>query len=219
MKSRRGGLLLLVLLALVINLPVGHGIWTNRQLDRDGVDVSATVVDHGTMPPKDDPKYFVDFRFPESIDPEGREWSVGVGRAAYDEAVATRRIEVRVLPDSPAKFRVEGERTSGLVLGLTLFADAVLLAMMVLTWRYAGSFGRRRPDLRMVATDDVQRCRPGADLAQVGDLWVAKGEVVERSDDTVVLDLGDRRVVVELAGFANPVGYQQPAQAVGRMIG
>ena len=219
MRSRGGGILLLVLLALVINLPVAHGAWTNRQLDRDGVDVSATVVDHGTLPPKDDPKHFVDFRFPESIDPEGRAWSVGVSRAAYDDAVATGRIEVRVLPDSPATFRVEGEKTSGLVLGLTLFADVVLLAMVVLTWRFAGLLGRRRPDLRMVATDDVQRCRPGSDLAQVGDLWVAKGEVVERSDDTVVLDLGDRRVVVELAGFANPVGYQQPAQAVGRMIG
>ena len=43
--------------------------------------------------------------------------------------------------------------------------------------------------------------------------------MVEKSDDSVVLDLGDRRVVVELDGFANPVGYQQPAQVVGRMIG
>jgi len=218
-KSRVGGILLLVLLALVVNLPVGHGIWTNRQLDHDGVDVSAVVVDHGTMPPTDDPKYFVDFRFPESIDPEERVWSAGVSRTAYDDALATERIEVRVLPDSPSTFRVEGEKTSGLVLGLTLFADLILLAMMVLTWRFAGPRGRRRPDLLMVATDDVQRCRPGSDLVQVGDLWVAKGEVVERSGDTVVLDLGDRRVVVQLGGFANPVGYQQPAQAVGRMIG
>jgi hypothetical protein len=89
----------------------------------------------------------------------------------------------------------------------------------VLTWRFGMSLGRGRPDLRMVATDDVQRCRPGTELEQVGDLWVVKGDVVERTDDTVVLDLGDRRVVVELGGYANPVGYQQPAQAVGRMIG
>jgi hypothetical protein len=105
------------------------------------------------------------------------------------------------------------------VLGLTIVADLILLAMILLTWRFGGSLSQRRTDLRMVATDDVQRCRPGADLEQIGDLWVAKGEVVERSDETVVLDLGDRRVVVELAGHANPVGYQQPAQAVGRMIG
>jgi hypothetical protein len=217
-RSRRGGILLLVLLALVINLPVGHGAWIDRQLDRNGVDVTATLVDHGTLPPDDDPKYFLDFRYPEEIDPDGRPWSVGVSKAAYDEAVASEQVEVRMLPDEPARFRVEGQETSGLVLGLTLFADAVLLGMALLTWRFGG-LGRRRPDLRMVATDDVQRCKPGSELEQVGDLWVAKGEVVERSDDTVVLDLGDRRVVVELAGYANPVGYEQPAQAVGRMIG
>jgi hypothetical protein len=218
-RSRGGGILLLVLLALVINLPIAHGAWTDSRLDRDGVDVTAIVVDHGTLPPEDDPKYFLDFRYPEDIDPDGGEWSVGVSHAAYDEAVASERVEVRVLPDSPATFRVEGQETSGLILGLTLFADAILAALILLTWRFGGSLGRRRPDLRMVATDDVQRCRPGSELEQVGDLWVAKGEVVERSDDAVVLDLGDRRVVVELAGYANPVGYQQPAQAVGRMIG
>ena len=217
MRSRRGGILLLLLLALVVNLPLAHGAWTDARLDRDGVDVTATVVDHGTLPPEDDPRYFLDFRFPADIDPDGRQWSVGVSRAEYDEAVATERVEVRVLPDSPATFRVEGQKTSGLVVGLTAFADLILLAMILLTWRFGSSLGRRRPDLRMVATDDVQRCRPGSELEQVGDLWVAKGEVVERSDETVVLDLGDRRVVVELAGYANPVGYQQPAQAVGRM--
>ena len=143
---------------------------------------------------------------------------MGVSRATYDEAVASEQLEVRVLPDSPSRFRVEGQDTSNLVLGLTVGADLVLLGIALLTWRFGGTLGRR-PDLRMVATDDVQRCKPGAGLEQVGDLWVAKGEVVEKTDDTVVLDLGDRRVVVELAGFANSVGYQQPAQVVGRMIG
>ncbi|MDQ4052840.1 MAG: hypothetical protein M3237_09080 [Actinomycetota bacterium] len=212
-------MLLLLLLAGVVNLPIAHGAWTDARLDRDGVDVTATVVDHGTLPPEDDPRYFVDFRYPADIDPDGRQWSVGVSETAYDEVVRTEHVEVRVLPDSPETFRVEGQQTSGLVLGLTIFADVILLAMILLTWRFGGSLGRRRPDLRMVATDDVQRCRPGSELEQVGDLWVAKGEVVERSDETVVLDLGNRRVVVELAGYANPVGYQQPARAVGRMIG
>jgi len=219
MKSRRGGILLVLFLALVINLPIVHGAWSDWRLDRDGIDVTATLVDHGTVSQGDDPKYFLDFRYSDDVDPEGRQWSVGVSRAAYDDAVAREQVEVRVLPDAPATFRVEGQQTSGLVLGLTVFADLILLGLLVLTWRFAGSLGRQRPDLRMVATDDVQRCKPGADLAQVGDLWVAKGEVVEKTDDTVVLDLGDRRVLVELAGYANPVGYQQPAQAVGRMIG
>ncbi len=216
MSSRVRTLLVLLLLATVINLPLAHGAWTDARLDSGGVDVVATVVDHGTLPPADDPKYFVDFRFPEEIDPDGRQWSVGVSRATYDAAVASETLEVRVLPDSPSRFRVEGQDTSNLVVGLTVFADVVLLGMGVLSWRFGA---RRRPELRMVATDDVQRCKPGAGLDRVGDLWVAKGELVEKSNDTVVLDLGDRRVVVDLAGYANPVGYQQPAQAVGRMIG
>jgi hypothetical protein len=218
-RSRRGGILLLVLLALVINLPVLHGAWTSYRLDRDGVDVTAIVVDHGTLAPDDDPKYFIDFRNPEEIDPEQRTWTVQVTESTYDDAVASDRVDVRVVPDSSAIFRVEGHVTSGLVLGLTLFGDAILLGIALLTWRFGGSLGRRRPDLRMVATDDLQRCKPGSQIERVGDLWMAKGEVVERSDEKVVLDLGNRRVVVELDGFANLVGYQQPAQAVGRMIG
>jgi hypothetical protein len=218
MSARLRSLLVLALLAVVINLPIAHGAWVDSQLDRDGIDVTATVVDHGTLPPKDDPKYFLDFRYPEEIDPDGGEWSVGVSRATYDEAVASEQLEVRVLPDSPARFRVEGQQTSSLVLVLTIFADVILVGFALLTWRFGGSIGRR-PALRMVATGDVQRCKPGGHLEQVGDLWVAQGEVVEKTDDSLVLNLGDRRVVVELDGFANPVGYQQPAQVVGRMIG
>jgi hypothetical protein len=33
-----------------------------------------------------------------------------------------------------------------------------------------------------------------------------------------VLDLGDRQVRVDLAGHANPVGYQQPARVIGRIV-
>jgi hypothetical protein len=38
------------------------------------------------------------------------------------------------------------------------------------------------------------------------------GEVLERDDHEVVLDLGDRLVRVVLDGHANPIGHQQPAQ-------
>lgn len=218
MSARLRTLLLLILLAAVINLPLGHSAWSDAQLDRNGIDVTAVVVDHGTLPPKDDPRFFIDFRYPEDIDPAGDEWSVGVSPSTYDEAVASGTLEVRMLPDRPSRFRVEGQDTSNLILGLTIFADLILLGLAILTWRFGGTLGRR-PALRMVAIDDLQRCKPGGELEQVGDLWVAKGEVVEKSEDTVVLDLGGRRVVVELNGFANPVGYQQPAQVVGRMIG
>lgn len=218
MRSRRGGILLLIVLALVINLPVLHGAWTAWQLDRDGVDVTAEVSDDEIVGPEGERAYLVSFTYPADLDPEQRTWTVQVTEAAYDDAIATREISVEVLSDEPATFRVAGQVTSGMVLVITLMGDAILVAIALLVWRFGGSL-RRRPDLRMVATRDVQRCQPGADLEQVGDLWVASGEVVQKTDHTVVLDLGDRRVVVELDGFASSVGYQQPAQAVGRMVG
>jgi hypothetical protein len=37
-------------------------------------------------------------------------------------------------------------------------------------------------------------------------------------DREVVLDTGEREVVVVLDGHQNPVGYQQPAQVRGRVL-
>lgn len=217
--QRKRRVLLVVLMVAFINLPLLHSTWTRAKVERSGTVVTATVADHRVTDHDGEDRYWLAFTFPEDVDPDQEVWPVEVEEDVYDDAVATERVEVRVLPDSPATFRVEGQQTSGLVLGLTIFADVVIVGMILLTWRFGGSLGRRRPDLRMVATDDVRLCKPGSELERVGDLWLAKGEVLERTDDTVVLDLGDRRVVVELAGYANPVGYQQPAQAVGRMIG
>jgi hypothetical protein len=217
MRTRRGTIMLLVLLALLINLPLGHGAWTTWRLDRAGTVVTATVDDTRILRP-DDPRYFVDFAYPRDVDPEQRTWTAQVTEAAYDDAVASEEIDVEVLPDAPATFRAEGQVTSGLVLAFTLIGDAILAGIAVLAWRLGGSLGGR-PDIRMVATDDVKRCKPGTTLERVADLWVASGEVVEKTDDSVVLDLGDRRVVIELDGYTNPVGYQQPAQAVGRIVG
>jgi len=44
------------------------------------------------------------------------------------------------------------------------------------------------------------------------------GEVLDRDDQEVVLDLGDRLVRVVLDGHLNHVGHQQPAQARVRVI-
>ena len=213
--TRRTHLLLLVLLAVVINLPVAHGSWTDRQVRRDGVDVTATVVRHEVLRPGDDPAYAVLFALPPEVDAQEREFRVVVDRATYDAAVATDLIEVRVLPDRPNAFLVPGQATSRVVLWFTLLADLVLLTLAALVWRFGGSTGAR-PRLRLVAVADVQLGRPGGSLEREGELWVACGEVVERSADHVVLDVGGDRVEVDLAGHANPIGYQQPARVTGR---
>lgn len=100
---------------------------------------------------------------------------------------------------------------------VTLFADAALALMLYLLWRFRG---RLRPQLQLVATQDLERCAPGSVLDRIeGDRYVVCGEVLEIGDDELVLDLGDRRVQVLLDGHANPVGHQQPARATGRMVG
>jgi hypothetical protein len=52
-----------------------------------------------------------------------------------------------------------------------------------------------------------------------GDLYEAVGTVVSSEDGEVVLDLGERSVVVLLAGHANPVPVGSPARVVGPLIG
>ncbi len=103
---------------------------------------------------------------------------------------------------------------SNVALGATLVADAVLLVILLLAWHAGG----RRP-LQAIALEGVQRCPPGVLMEQLhGDEYLLRGDVLERDRDRVVLDLGDRTVVVLLDGNANPVGYQQSAQVRARLL-
>ena len=93
----------------------------------------------------------------------------------------------------------------------------VILLLGLLLWRY----GRRsRPEpLRLAAIGDLERCPPGGVIEQVeGSLYLVRGDVVEMDEHEVVLDAGQREVVVVLDGHTNPVGYQQPAQVRGRAL-
>jgi len=156
----------------------------------------------------------VQFVFDREIDPDQASWSAQVDEATYDAAVATEQIDVRVLPDNASAYEANGQVSSGLGLVITLFADLVLVGMVALLWRYRGPHS---PDLHLVATEDVARARPGSSLERLDEeSYAVVGEVVAIDDDGLVLDLGDRRVRVDLDGHANPVGYQQPARVIGR---
>ena len=210
-------LVLIVLLAAMINLPMVHASWTDWRVSQVGVEVTADVTDVDELPPVADPGYFVAFRFPAEIDPDQDEWIAEVDRATYDAADAAGTIEVRVLPDRPSAYTVEGEVTHRAGLVVTLIADLALVLVVLLLLR---SRGRVRPALYAVAVADVERCSPGSVLDRVdGSLYLIAGEVSGISDDALVLDLGDREVHVDLDGHANPVGYQQPAQVQARIVG
>ena len=216
MRTRRANLLLLVVLAVVVNLPLVHGSWTDRQVRRDGVEVTVAVLDEQVVRPGDDPTYLVVITLPAELDPARVRYRVVVDRTTYDAAVAQGTLEVRVLPDRPSAFLVEGQQVSRLAWWITLLADLIILAIGLMLWRFGGRRGP--PRLRLVAVADVELTRPGGLLERDGELWVVSGEVVERGADRLVLDAGGERVEVDLAGHANPVGYQQPARVRGRAV-
>jgi hypothetical protein len=205
----KGKVLLVALVVVMINLPFVHSSWQDRRVERDGVDVTATVTDH------DADGDLVAFEVEESADQPAFGGTARLEEATYDAAVETGQLTVRVLPGSTTVWRAEGEAEGSVGLVITLVADLFLLVLVLLLVRFGG---RLRQDMVLVATEDLERCPPGSVLDQVDRLrFVVCGEVDEIDDDAVVLDLGDRRVRVVLDGHHNPAGYQQPVRATGTL--
>lgn len=205
--NRRGVLVVLALLA-VVNLPFLHGFWVGRDVERNGVDVTATVLssrgsgDGG----------LVEFRFDERVDPDQRVWTAALDEDGFRLAESNETVQVRVVPDAPERYRVAGEQGAGVLVALTVFADVVLLLALALVLR------RRPGPLRLVALEDVQRARPGGRLEQLDPTtYLVTGEVSAIEAGLVVIDVGDQEVHVDLAGFANPVWFQQPARVRARL--
>lgn len=217
MSRRTNRILLVAVLVAFINLPVFHSTWTRWQVDRNGTDTVAEVVDTRILGEDADPSYWLVYRFPASIDPDRTPWSAQVDQETFEEASAQDSVEVRVLESRPAAHAVEGQILNRLGLVITLVADAILLAILLLAWRHRG---RRRPvPMRIAAIGDVERCPPGGVLEQIeGDLYLVRGEVTGIDGDEIVLDAGERDVLVILDGHHNGVGYQQPAEVRGRIV-
>ena len=214
LSNRRSALVLVLLAAVVINLPIVHSTWYAWRLDRAGVETQATVVDTQRVPPDEDGRYVVEFRFDRTLDPEQRVWFAQVDEDTYDAARADETIGARMLPARPGTYEVDGQQRSSLPWIITLLGDVMLLGIALLYWRTRPTPGL---ELRLVATADVERCKPKASLERLEDgSYVVCGEVSGIEDDAIVLDVGEQSVRVELAGYANPVGYQQPARVTGR---
>lgn len=208
--SRSSWVLIAVVIALV-NLPLVHSTWTRSSVERSGVEVLADVTEARNLGSAETPSWWLSYRLPKAIDPEQAIWSAEVDAAAYEKAEEVGTVPVRVIEGTPATAIVEGEVRSSAGLIGTLAADAVLLVMMFLLWHFRGR-GRREVET-VEALEDVTLARPGASWEDLGDGTVrVTGEVLERDEHEVVLDVGDKLVRVVLDGHANHVGYQQPAQ-------
>jgi hypothetical protein len=221
LSSRRSvWFLTLGIIALIVNLPLVHGMWTNYRLDKIGVTTTAEVLEdglHAVPPDADDQAYFIDYQLPEEADPEQRTFFSEVDEETFRAAEASGQVEVVYLSDHPAANRVEGQVTNRLGLYLALFADFALVMGLLLALKFS-----RRPEegLVLLATADVVRCKPGGLVEPEGrDEYVVRGDVIEISEGEIVLHAGaGQEVRVVLGGYSNPVGYQQPAEVHGRVL-
>jgi hypothetical protein len=217
MSRRTNRILLVVVLVAFINLPVLHSTWTRWQVERDGTQTVARVLDSRVLGDEDEPTYWLSFRFPEDIDPDQVLWTAQVDQQTFEEASAERSLEVRVLEDRPSAYIVEGQVRNRLGLVITVVADVILLLILLMVWRNRGR--ARAVPIRIAAIGDVQRCPPGGMVEQIeGDLYRVRGEVTGIDGDEIVLDAGERDVLVVLDGHHNPVGYQQPGEVRGRLV-
>ena len=192
---------MLGLVVLMINLPLVHSTWTRWQVERNGSDVTATLVDHDVLGAADDPAYWISYTLPSDIDPDQLEWAREVDKAAYDAAVASGRVTVRVLDDNPVTSRAEGQVVGRAGLVATLVADLLLLGFLWVLWRY-GRYGRRPEVLRLEALGDVVADADAPGVEEQDGIVHVTGALTEATDHDVVLDAAGRRVVVVLDGRA-----------------
>jgi hypothetical protein len=209
---------MLIVLLLLVNTPVIHAAWTAWRVSSSGTDVQATVQRTPILGTKEDPAYYVTFTYPDDIDPRQSAWPAQLEKSAWDKAKASGEVRVRVLKDQPAAYRIPGQVRSYVGWAITVFADLALLGMIWLSRRYSG---HRRPlPMRIAAIEPVARGPVEPLIEQVeGDLYLVRGEVLYVADDEIILDAGDREVIVILDGHPNPVGHEQPAQVRGRLVG
>jgi hypothetical protein len=211
-RTRR--LIFVLVMLAVLTFPMVASLITRASIERSGQDVVATVISAEV----DGGHHWLGYTLPADVDPEQHPWTVEVDSATYDAASKSKQITVRVLPGHPEEHRVDGQIDSHAGLWSVLVADAVVLGVGLL---WIGK-GRRRPSLRMLAEGDLEPAGPDDEVGigrGEGDLYEAVGTVTASDDGEVVLDLGERNVVVRLAGHACPVDVGAPARARGPLIG
>jgi hypothetical protein len=213
-NARTRRLLFVVVVLFLLTFPLVNTLLTRARVDRDGVDVSASVVEAVD----DGGRYLVSFRFPESVDPEQDRYAAVVGRTTYDVARATRKVDVRVLEGEPQHHHVAGEVSSKDPWIFTLVGDAIVL-LVGLWWVRVG---RRRPALRMLAMRDLEEApddEPTGLVRDTGEVYVAVGPVSATEGSSVTIELEDRVVVVRLNGHDNHAAVGTRVRAWGMLVG
>jgi hypothetical protein len=213
--SRRTRRILLVVVALlVINVPYALHRWRIHQVGSEGIPVTATVVSADRA--GDD--VVLGLRFPAAVDPDQKVWSARVDGAAGAAAEQSGQVDVKVLEGHPSVFELEGQQRGHAATILTLGANAVLLMVVLLSWRLGGRL--RRPSLVAVALGDAETGDDGSLLdKQVDGTYIINGEIVEAAADSLLLTLRDRNVTVHLQGHTSSLGVGERARIHAHLVG
>jgi len=210
---RAKNIVLVVVVAAMINLPFLHGLYLNSKFENEGVDVTAQVDEARDS----DGDYLLSFTVPGTEDRDEFSGVAQVDQETFADAERTGEVIVRLLPDNPGAYRVDGQVRNRMGIIITVLADLFLALSVLLLVKFRS---RLKPVLVLLATEDLERCPPGSVLDRIeGEFYVVAGEIAKIEGDEVLLDLGDRRVRVVLDEHHNPAGYDQPVRATGRMIG
>src|SRR5690242_9521133 len=95
--SRRGAILMVVALLLLITLPALWSGWNGWRLDRTGVSTEGTVTKTSAVPETKPDRFFVRYYLPEDADPQRGQYIARVSREAWEQAKADESIEVHYL--------------------------------------------------------------------------------------------------------------------------
>jgi hypothetical protein len=219
MAVRRGGVrwgrvILVLFVLVVINVPYGLHEWQLHRAATDGLRVTATVV--GVTRAGDDAD--VSFRLPKDVDEKQTVRTVKVDGEVGQEAAQAKQLEVRVLKGHPGAFHVDGQVRSWGGLVIALVADALVVAMLLLSWRLGGRL--RRPTLVGIAVEDVGAGSEGSVLDKQEDgTYVINGEVAETGPASLVLTLRDRDVEINLRDHENPISVGEWARVRAQLVG
>lgn len=135
--------LLVLVAAILVNLPWANDAWVQHRLDDSGVSTTAFVVKHARAHGQN----FVSYRFSRAVDPGQHLYDAVVTDRSYRLATTTGRLQATVLRGSPGSNRVEGEVTGSAVIVIAAIGDAIILVLLGFAIR------RRRRWSRLRVTD------------------------------------------------------------------